>query len=55
MFNKITIVGCGLIGSSIAREIKKRKLAKNISVCDISSKALKDVKSLKLANEISSN
>lgn len=55
MFNKITIVGCGLIGSSIAREIKKRKLAKNISVCDVSSKALKDVKFLKLANEISSN
>ena len=55
MFNKITIVGCGLIGSSIAREIKKRKLAKNISVCDISSKTLKDVKSLKLANEISYN
>ena len=46
MFNKITIVGCGLIGSSIAREIKKRKLAKNISVCDVSSKALKDIKSL---------
>ena len=55
MFNKITIVGCGLIGSSIAREIKKRKLAKNISVCDVSSKALRDIKFLKLANEISSN
>ena len=55
MINKITIVGFGLIGSSIAREIKKKKLAKNISACDVSSKALKDIKSLKLANEISSN
>lgn len=55
MFNKITIVGCGLIGSSIAREIKKKKLAKIISICDVSSKALQDIKSLKLANEVSSS
>lgn len=55
MFNKITIVGFGLIGSSIAREIKKNKLAKTISACDTSFKALKEIKSLKLANEISPN
>ena len=35
MFNKINIVGCGLIGSSIAREIKKKKLDKFISICDV--------------------
>lgn len=52
MLQKISIIGFGLIGSSIAREIKKNKLAKIISACDVSNKALKEIKSLKLANEI---
>lgn len=52
MLKKISIIGFGLIGSSIAREIKKNKLAKIISACDVSNKALKEIKSLKLANEI---
>ena len=55
MFKKITIVGFGLIGSSIARNIKKKKLAKIISAYDISSKVLLDIKKLKLANEVSNN
>ena len=38
MFNKISIIGCGLIGSSILRSVVEKKLASNISVFDRSSK-----------------
>ena len=55
MFKKITIVGFGLIGSSIAREIKKHKLSKFVSACDISSKHLTEIKKLKLAVEVTPN
>ena len=39
MFDKISIIGCGLIGSSILRAIEKKKLASKISAYDKSSKA----------------
>ena len=55
MFKKITIVGFGLIGSSVAREIKKHKLSKFVSACDISSKHLSEIKKLKLADEVTPN
>lgn len=55
MFKKVSIIGFGLIGSSIAREIRKYKLSKIISACDISKSAQKEVKSLRLANEITSD
>ncbi len=55
MFKKITIIGFGLIGSSIAREIKKYKLSKFISACDTSSKHLGEIKKLKLADEVTAN
>ena len=48
MFNKICVLGCGLIGSSILRAIEKKKLAKTISAFDKS----KDV-SLYLAKNFS--
>ena len=38
MFNKISIIGCGLIGSSILRAVEEKKLALKISVFDKSSK-----------------
>jgi len=38
MFNKISIIGCGLIGSSILRAIEEKKLAFKISVYDKSLK-----------------
>ena len=38
MFNKISIIGCGLIGSSILRAVEEKKLATKISVYDKSSK-----------------
>ena len=34
MFNKICVIGCGLIGSSLLRAIDKKKLAKEISAFD---------------------
>jgi len=38
MFNKISIIGCGLIGSSILRGVEEKKLASKISAFDKSSK-----------------
>ena len=38
MFNKISIIGCGLIGSSILRAVGEKKLASKISAYDKSSK-----------------
>ena len=38
MFNKVLIIGCGLIGSSILRAIKNRKLARNIYIFEKSKK-----------------
>ncbi len=37
MFNKISIIGCGLIGSSILRAVEEKKLASKISVYDKSA------------------
>ena len=41
MFNKISIIGCGLIGSSILRAVEEKKLATKISAYDKSSKVFK--------------
>jgi len=38
MFNKISIIGCGLIGSSILRAVKEKKLASKMSAFDKSPK-----------------
>ena len=38
MFNKISIIGCGLIGSSILRAVIEKKLASKISAYDKASK-----------------
>ena len=38
MFHKISIIGCGLIGSSILRAVEEKKLASNISAYDKSSR-----------------
>ena len=39
MFDKITIIGCGLIGSSLLRAIDKKKLSKIINIFDKSKEA----------------
>ena len=50
MFNKICVLGCGLIGSSLLRAIVKKKVSKDISAFDKS----KDV-STYLVNNFSFN
>ena len=41
MFNKILIIGCGLIGSSILRASLNKKIAKKIYIYEISKKKYK--------------
>ena len=56
MFNKISIIGCGLIGSSILRAVEEKKLATKISAYDKSSKVidyLKKNSSVEICNNIS--
>ena len=50
MFGKISIIGCGLIGSSILRAIEEKKLAKKISVHDKSNKVMEYLKKNFTAN-----
>ena len=44
MFGKISIIGCGLIGSSILRATKEKKLATKISIYDKSNKVIEYLK-----------
>ena len=46
MFNKVLIIGCGLIGSSILRAIKNKKLAKNIYIFEKSKKHISFIKKI---------
>jgi prephenate dehydrogenase len=56
MFNKISIIGCGLIGSSILRVVVEKKLASKISVYDKAPKVtdyLKKNFSVEICNKVS--
>ena len=55
MFNNISLIGCGLIGSSILRAVIKKKIAKNINVYDKSKEVLSFLKKENLKINISSN
>ncbi len=55
MFKKVCIIGCGLIGSSIARGIKKNKLATKLVSSNRSNSTNKKVIRLKIVNEASSD
>ncbi len=44
MFNKICIIGCGLIGSSILRGTEEKKIAQKISVHDSSKQVMEYLK-----------
>jgi len=55
MFKKVCIIGCGLIGSSIARGIKKNKLATKVVSSNRSNSTNKKVIRLKIVNEASSD
>ena len=53
MFKKVCIIGCGLIGSSIARGIKKNKLASKVVSSNRSNSTNKKVIRLKIVDEAS--
>ena len=55
MFKNITIIGCGLIGSSILRALNKKKISKNITIYDKSKEVLSYLRQENLSIDISSN
>jgi cyclohexadieny/prephenate dehydrogenase len=55
MFKKICIIGCGLIGSSIARAIKKNNLSENVVSSNRSDEINKKVIELKIVDEANSD
>ena len=55
MFKKVCIIGCGLIGSSIARGIKKNKLATKVVSSNRSNSTNKKVIRLKIVDEASAD
>jgi len=55
MFKKICIIGCGLIGSSLARAIKKNNLAEKIVSSNRSEAVNKKVIELKIVDDSSSD
>ena len=55
MFKKVCIIGCGLIGSSLARAIKKNNLANEIVSSNRSDSINKKVIALKIVDKASSN
>ena len=55
MFNKVSIIGCGLIGSSLARAIKKNNLAKQVVSSNRSAEINKKVIELKIVDDSSSD
>ena len=52
LFKKITIIGLGLIGSSLARVIREKGLAETLVAADVSSSVCDKVRELTLADEV---
>ncbi len=52
LFDRIAIIGFGLIGSSLARAVRKEKLARRIVACDASAAARAVIKKLRLADRV---
>ena len=55
MFNNISIIGCGLIGSSILRAVREKDLSTNISIYDNSKEVLSFLKKENLNVDIKSD
>ena len=53
MFEKIAIIGCGLIGSSILRNINDNKICKSVTVFDKSKDVVEIIKKENLCNNFS--
>jgi cyclohexadieny/prephenate dehydrogenase len=52
LFDRVTIIGFGLIGSSLARAIRAHGLAREIVACDRSEEARTDIVELSLADRV---
>ena len=50
--NKILIIGCGLIGSSVLRAVHKKKVAKKIFILEKSKNNISKIKKLNLKCQI---
>ena len=55
MMKNILIVGCGLIGSSIARAVKKNKISKNIFILEKSKQNISIIKKLNIGCKFINN
>tara|TARA_B110000971_G_C20007024_1_gene499661 strand:+ start:1217 stop:2122 length:906 start_codon:yes stop_codon:yes gene_type:complete len=55
MFNNISIIGCGLIGSSILRAVKIKNLAKEIRIFDYSKEVTSYLKKENICTNISND
>ena len=55
LFKKTTLIGIGLIGSSIARALKKNRLSKKICIFSRTPETMRKAKKLKLGNLYTSN
>jgi len=55
LFDRIAIIGFGLIGSSLARAVRKEKLARRVVACDASAAARAAIKKLRLADRVVSS
>ncbi len=55
LFDRVTIIGLGLIGSSLARALRRAKLARRIVGCDANAAVRAVAKKLHLADQIVSN
>jgi cyclohexadieny/prephenate dehydrogenase len=55
MFNTISIIGCGLIGSSILKAIKNKNLAKEIKIFDHSKEVTTYLKKEKICTNVSTD
>ena len=53
MFEKISIIGCGLIGSSILRNINNNNISKSVTIFDKSKDVVETIKKKNLCDNIS--
>ena len=53
MFKQVSIIGCGLIGSSILRNINNNEISKTITVFDKSKDVVETIKKEKLCSDVS--
>src|SRR5688572_1066455 len=55
IFQQVTIIGMGLIGSSIARSVRRNNVVGRIVAVDADKEVCKIVNELELADEVTSN